>query len=253
MSDKYDLSSIGAIAASAELARARANQEPSQDSYNAAWLHGYADALADAATQLEPQQQLFDAIIGYMGEHNDSAQLYAALHGDMGLSDGDIRFLGFDLPQCREDSAAGDTMVQAVGQTGRTDGAMGENAAPMSSEEFQGCITELLGEVDPVATKNWLLYADTLDESGTEPKGVFLDEICGELKVIRDSCSLNIARQLYDYGQRFTFAPFELRTAAEHLKSGKAIEEVSRLAVEGDFFTMSERYHKIKKEGSHER
>ena len=88
MSDKYDLSSIGAIAASAELARARANQEPSQDSYNAAWLHGYADALADAAKQLEPQQQLFDAIIGYMGEHNDSAQLYAALHGDMGLSDG---------------------------------------------------------------------------------------------------------------------------------------------------------------------
>ena len=57
MSDKYDLSSIGAIAASAELARARANQEPSQDSYNSAWLHGYADALADAVKQLEPQQQ----------------------------------------------------------------------------------------------------------------------------------------------------------------------------------------------------
>ena len=42
----YDLSSIGAVSASAELAHIRANQEPNQDSYNAAWLHGYADALA---------------------------------------------------------------------------------------------------------------------------------------------------------------------------------------------------------------
>lgn len=249
MSDKYDLSSIGAIAASAELARARANQEPSQDSYNAAWLHGYADALADAAKQLEPQQQLFDAIIGYMGEHNDSAQLYAALHGDMGLSDGDIRFLGFDLPQCQEEPA-----VREPGEASkRTDRAMDGNTSPMSPEEFQACITELLGETDPTATKNWLLYAKELDESGTESKSVFFDEICGELQVIRDGYGPDIARRLYNHGRKFTFAPFELRTAAEHLKSGKAIEEVSQLAVEGDFFTMPERYHKMKKEGSHER
>lgn len=57
MKDKYDLSSPEAISASAKLARARADQEPSQDSYNAAWLHGYADALADAARQLEIQQR----------------------------------------------------------------------------------------------------------------------------------------------------------------------------------------------------
>ena len=57
MSDKYDLSSIGAISAAAEQARARAGQEPSQGSYNAAWLHGYAQALADAAEQLESQPQ----------------------------------------------------------------------------------------------------------------------------------------------------------------------------------------------------
>ena len=58
MSGKYDLSSVGAISAAAEQARARAGQEPSQDSYNAAWLHGYAQALADAAEQLERQRQL---------------------------------------------------------------------------------------------------------------------------------------------------------------------------------------------------
>lgn len=98
----YDLSSIGAVSAAAGLARTRADQEPSQDSYNAGWLHGYADALADAAKQLEPQQGLIDAIIGYMGEHNDSAELYAILHDDLGLSHEDILSLGFDLPQCQE-------------------------------------------------------------------------------------------------------------------------------------------------------
>ena len=185
MGVEYDLSSIGAIAASAELARARANQEPSQGSYNAGWLHGYADALADAAKQLEPQQQL---------------------------------------------------SINSMGQ-----------------EEFQTCITELLGEVDPAAAKNWLLYAKELDESGTESMGVLFDEICGELRVIRDSYGPDIARRLYNHGREFTFAPFELRTAAEHLKAGKPIEEVARLAVEGDFFTMPERYHKMKKEKSHER
>lgn len=91
----YDLSSIGAVAASAELARIRASLEPNQDSYNAAWLHGYADAL-------EPQQERMDAIIGYMGEQHDSAELYDILHEALAMSDRDILSLGFDLPQCRE-------------------------------------------------------------------------------------------------------------------------------------------------------
>ena len=51
----YDLSSIEAVSASAELARIRADQEVNPNSYNAAWLHGYADALADVASQLEPR------------------------------------------------------------------------------------------------------------------------------------------------------------------------------------------------------
>ena len=36
----YTLTSVGAVSASAELAHIRANQEPDQSSYNAAWLHG---------------------------------------------------------------------------------------------------------------------------------------------------------------------------------------------------------------------
>ena len=76
----YTLTSIGAVSASAELAHIRANQEPDQSSYNAAWLHGYADALTNVADALEPQQKLMDAILCYVGERYDSSELYNILH-----------------------------------------------------------------------------------------------------------------------------------------------------------------------------
>ena len=102
----YDLSSPGAVSASAEQARIRAGQEPDQNSYNAAWLHGYASALANVADTLEARQELVDAIIGFMGEQYPSAELYGILHGTLAMSDQEIRALGFDLPQCREPSQA---------------------------------------------------------------------------------------------------------------------------------------------------
>lgn len=55
---QYDLSSAVSIFVSAGLARERAAQEPDQSSYNAAWLHGYAKALTDAAEQMGPPQHL---------------------------------------------------------------------------------------------------------------------------------------------------------------------------------------------------
>lgn len=98
----YDLTSIGAVSASAKLAHIRANQELDQSSYNAAWLHGYADALTNVADALEHQQELMDSIIGCMGEQYDSAELYDILHNALAMSDKDILSLGFDLPQCHE-------------------------------------------------------------------------------------------------------------------------------------------------------
>lgn len=99
---KYDLSGMDAIAAAANQAHIRAGLEPSQDSYNAAWLHGYASALADCAEQLEPQQEFLDAVIGYLGEQHDSAELYEILHDRLDLPNERIKALGFDLPQCAE-------------------------------------------------------------------------------------------------------------------------------------------------------
>lgn len=98
----YDLTSIGALFSSAKLARIRASLEPDQGGYNAAWLHGYADALTNVADALEPQQELMDAIIGFMGEQHDSAELYDILRNALAMSDEDILSLGFDLPQCHE-------------------------------------------------------------------------------------------------------------------------------------------------------
>lgn len=72
--------------------------------YNAAWLHGYADALTNVADALEHQKELMDSIIiiGCMGEQYDSAELYDILHNALAMSDEDILSLGFDLPQCHE-------------------------------------------------------------------------------------------------------------------------------------------------------
>lgn len=99
---QYDLSTIGTVSAAAELARVRANQEPSQDSYNAAWLHGYAQALAEAAEQLQPQQELLDTVIGYIGQRQDSAELCAVLHDRLGMSGEELQSLGLALPQRAE-------------------------------------------------------------------------------------------------------------------------------------------------------
>lgn len=125
--------------------------------------------------------------------------------------------------------------TSAVGEKPDGHPAMGE-------EEFRACIMEVLGETEPAATKAWLQYAEDLDQAGTESKAVFFDEICGEMQAIKGEFGPDIARQLYNYGQTFTFSPFELRTAAEHLHIGISVEKTVAQALEGDFFTMPRRY-----------
>ena len=53
---KYDLSTPAAIKAAAIEARTRAGNEYNQNSYNAAWLHGYADALREVAAALTAEK-----------------------------------------------------------------------------------------------------------------------------------------------------------------------------------------------------
>ncbi len=162
----YDLSSIGALAAASELAHTRADQEPSQDSYNAAWLHGYADALADAARQLEPRQELIDAVIGYMGKQYDSAELYAVLHDTLTMSDGEILSLGFDLPQCRgPDLGADKTQREDHEPSPEGDGCHITDRFTVSKTTF------VLGRQEDGETVQYIVR-----QYETDAPGVYLDE-----------------------------------------------------------------------------
>ena len=50
---KYKLTTPAEILHAAELAGIKADNEPNQSGYNAAWLHGYAQALYDCGKQLQ--------------------------------------------------------------------------------------------------------------------------------------------------------------------------------------------------------
>lgn len=50
---QYDLRTPESIAEAAIIANQKAGQEPNQGSYNAAWLHGHADALREVSQQLK--------------------------------------------------------------------------------------------------------------------------------------------------------------------------------------------------------
>ena len=65
----YDLTSIGAVTTSAKLAHIRANQEPDQSSYNAAWLRGYADALTGEVVAVVNERVLVAGIGGGLYLH----------------------------------------------------------------------------------------------------------------------------------------------------------------------------------------
>lgn len=96
--NQYNLSNISAVNKAARQVRVCASQEYDQSSYNAGWLHGYANALADAAEGLAPQWNLMDAIVDYMRKQCDGAELDFILRENLGMTDEEILALGFDLP-----------------------------------------------------------------------------------------------------------------------------------------------------------
>lgn len=106
----YDLSSPLAIAAAAreiEAERWKLREEGFQTGEDAtsrtAYLYAYQQALEDCAKQLEEYRNLVDIVLNYLGDHHDSSELYKMFHEDMELSNEEIEFLGFDLPQLYND------------------------------------------------------------------------------------------------------------------------------------------------------
>ena len=102
----------------------------------------------------------------------------------------------------------------------------------MTREDFERRITDLLPDVSDQAMKNWLEYAENLDRDGTETESEIFDRSYVELALIKRHQSVETAAALFNYGEKFVFNYFELRGAAELLKEGWPLEQISNHAVE---------------------
>ena len=102
----------------------------------------------------------------------------------------------------------------------------------MTREDFERRITALLPDVSNQAMKNWLEYAKSLERDGTETESEIFDHAFVELVLIKRHQGVETAAALFNYGEKFVFNYFELRGAAEFLKEGWPLEQISDHAVE---------------------
>lgn len=65
----HDLSTLEGIATAAEKYKEKADNYPTQDSYNAAWLRGYAEALKNIAEQFKPMESVAVLVCTYENHH----------------------------------------------------------------------------------------------------------------------------------------------------------------------------------------
>lgn len=102
----------------------------------------------------------------------------------------------------------------------------------MRKDRFESRIRELLPEASDAALKKWVEYAQELDRDGTEHETDFYDSTYVELSLIKRRQGLQTATELFNYGEHFTFNPFELRGAASLLTEGWPLEKIQAYAVE---------------------
>lgn len=72
--------------------------------FDAVYLPGYCKNLSiePKETKAERQERLINEVLGYLGEHHDSSELYEIFHGELGMTRTEVKSLGFDLPQYYE-------------------------------------------------------------------------------------------------------------------------------------------------------
>lgn len=116
----------------------------------------------------------------------------------------------------------------------------------MQKEQFERSIRELLPEASDAAMKQWTKYAQELDQDGTEHETDFYDSAYVELSLVKRRQGLQTATALFNYGERFTFNPFELRGAARLLTDGWPLEKIEAHAVENGCDPTEEEYRESK-------
>ena len=155
----YDLTSPKRISSAAKTAHIRAGNEPNQDSYNAAWLYGYATALTDVSAQLERSGYLIDKILDYLSAHTDDAQLYRILHQDLNMSHSEIDSLGFCLDSCH--NLEGINMNREFVAV-----AVGYNFGLIPVEELSNIKLKQVSSIVRLDEQNWNLFkAENYEDS----------------------------------------------------------------------------------------
>ena len=102
----------------------------------------------------------------------------------------------------------------------------------MQKEQFESQVRSLLPEVTDSAMNAWTQYTQELDQEEVELQDVFFDASYVELSLIKQHQGEEVATQLFNYGEQFTFNYFELRGAAAKLLNGWSLEEISQYAIE---------------------
>ena len=102
----------------------------------------------------------------------------------------------------------------------------------MQREEFESRVRDLLPKVTDKAMAAWTRYAEELDQDGVEPEADHYDENYVELALVKQHHGEEIATQLFNYGEHFTFNYFELRGAARRLADGWTLANIEAYALE---------------------
>ena len=85
----------------------------------------------------------------------------------------------------------------------------------MTNQEFRLKMRDLLPGCSEPAMESWTKYARHLDTEDMIFEADFYDEIYVNLSLIKQHQGEQIARELFDYGEKFTFNSFELRGEAD--------------------------------------
>lgn len=112
----------------------------------------------------------------------------------------------------------------------------------MQREQFEIELQALLPDASAAALQKWTEYAQELDQDGTEPEADFYDAAYVELSLIKQHQSIEIATELFNFGERFVFNPFELRGAARFLTEGWALDAIKAYVVENGCDSTAEEY-----------
>ena len=107
-------------------------------------------------------------------------------------------------------------------------------------------VKSLLPAVTDRAVDTWVQYAQELDHEEVEAESDFFDAADVELMLIKQHHGEDIATNLFNYGEVFTFNYFELRGAANKLKAGWPLEKISQYTVENGCDPTAEEFEESK-------